>query len=833
MKLSPMMQEYMKTKQEYPDCILFYRLGDFYEMFFDDAIVASKELELVLTSKACGKNDKAPMCGIPYHSAEIYISKLVEKGYKVAVAEQILETPGAKGLVKREVVKIVTPGTIIGSDITSIKDNNYLVAICVDNDIDVSWCDFSTGDLLTEKFNDGLKEEKTIELIKKINPREIVANFDKRTFLELWKYQELSKKFIITDISGRVLGAKNATDLLLGYLKYTQKQDIEHLKQVETVKNNKMILDESTLRGLEITETMMERSVQGSLFGILDKCKTAMGSRKLKQWIKEPLIDCDEIQKRLDGVGQLFDNEISRNNIRTLLNGVYDIERLISKISMGTANAKDLIALKQSINVLNDVKLELSEYEDVYLSEINERIDSLTDVYNMIESSILEEAPNSIRDGEMIKKGYSEELDEMNEKIKDSKKWLKDLEGNERKRTGIKNLKVGYNKVFGYYIEVSKSQLGLVPQEYIRKQTLVNGERFYTVELKDVETLLLTAQVQINELEYKIFTEIRNFVKTKTKVIQETAVALSELDVLCSFAEVSTKNFYNKPKITDGYEIKIKNGRHPVIEKMMTDTLFIPNDMKIDLENSSFLLITGPNMAGKSTYMRQNALIIIMAQAGCFVPADDAIIGVCDGIFTRIGASDNISLGQSTFFVEMLELAHIINQSTEKSFIIIDEIGRGTNTLDGLSIAWAVVEQLTMKEKRRTMFATHFHELTDLEKIIKGIKNLNVDIIEENNEIMFKYKVTDGTASKSYGINVAKLAGVPRSVIESAENKLNFLEKTQKREKINTEGQENQILDDLEKINVMDLKPSEAIKIIENMQEKVKKCKKTIKIVKN
>ena len=826
MKLSPMMQEYMKTKQEYPDCILFYRLGDFYEMFFDDAIVSSKELELVLTSKACGKNDKAPMCGIPYHSAEIYISKLVEKGYKVAVAEQILETPGTKGLVKREVVKIVTPGTIIGSDITSIKDNNYLVAICVDNDIDVSWCDFSTGDLLTEKFKDGLKEEKTIELIKKINPREIVVNFDKKTFLELWKYQELSKKFIITDISSRVLGAKNATDLLLGYLKYTQKQDIEHLKQVETVKNNKMILDESTLRGLEITETMIDRSVQGSLFGILDKCKTAMGSRKLKQWIKEPLIECDEIQKRLDGVEKLLDNEISRNNIRTLLNGVYDIERLISKISIGTANAKDLIALKQSISVLNDVKLELSEYEDAYLSGINERIDSLTDVYNMIENSILEEAPNSIRDGEMIKKGYSEELDEMNEKIKDSKKWLKDLEVNERNRTGIKNLKVGYNKIFGYYIEVSKSQLGLVPQEYIRKQTLVNGERFYTVELKDVETLLLTAQVQINELEYKIFTEIRNFVKTKTKVIQETAVAISELDVLCSFAEVSAKNFYNKPKITDGYEIKIKNGRHPVIEKMMTDTLFIPNDMEIDLEDSSFLLITGPNMAGKSTYMRQTALIIIMAQAGCFVPADDATIGICDGIFTRIGASDNISLGQSTFFVEMLELAHIINQSTEKSFIIIDEIGRGTNTLDGLSIAWAVVEQLTMKEKRRTMFATHFHELTDLEKIIKGIKNLNVDIIEENNEIMFKYKVTDGTASKSYGINVAKLAGVPRAVIESAENKLNFLEKTQKREKINTEGEENQILEDLEKINIMDLKPSEAIKIIENMQEKAKKLTK-------
>ena len=515
MKLSPMMQEYMKTKQEYPDCILFYRLGDFYEMFFDDAIVSSKELELVLTSKACGKNDKAPMCGIPYHSAEIYITKLVEKGYKVAVAEQILETPGTKGLVKREVVKIVTPGTIIGSDITSIKDNNYLVAICVNNDIDVSWCDFSTGDLLTEKFKDGLKEEKTIELIKKINPREIVVNFDKRIFLELWKYQELSKKFIITDISSRVLGAKNATDLLLGYLKYTQKQDIEHLKQVETVKNNKMILDESTLRGLEITETMIDRSVQGSLFGILDKCKTAMGSRKLKQWIKEPLIECDEIQKRLDGVEKLLDNEISRNNIRTLLNGVYDIERLISKISIGTANAKDLIALKQSISVLNDVKLELSEYEDAYLSGINERIDSLTDVYSMIEKSILEEAPNSIRDGEMIKKGYSEELDEMNEKIKDSKKWLKDLEVNERNRTGIKNLKVGYNKVFGYYIEVSKSQLGLVPQEYIRKQTLVNGERFYTVELKDVETLLLTAQVQINELEYKIFTEIRNFVKTK------------------------------------------------------------------------------------------------------------------------------------------------------------------------------------------------------------------------------------------------------------------------------------------------------------------------------
>ena len=538
-----------------------------------------------------------------------------------------------------------------------------------------------------------------------------------------------------------------------------------------------MRLDRSTIKNLEITETLYDKNVNGSLFGVLDKCKSAMGSRKMKQWLKEPLINRKKIEARLDAVEEIKNNDLMRNNIRMLLNSIYDLERIIAKISLGSASARDLLALKQSLFVLTDIKDELSVFESPYLKKINASIDPLVDVYEKIEKAIVEEPPITLREGGLIKRGYSEDLDKINDSIKDANTWINSLEEKERKRTGIKNLKVSFNKVFGYYIEVSKSQLSLVPKEYIRKQTLVNGERFITPKLKDIENILLNAKNQTDELEYKLFNEIKDYIKTKTSIIQKTAIALSVLDVICSFAEVSKKNNYVKPIITETDVIDIKKGRHPVIEKTVKEKEFVANDIYINRSDNSMLLITGPNMAGKSTYMRQLALIILMAQVGCFVPAKEATIGICDRIYTRIGASDNISMGQSTFYVEMSELAYILNTATKNSLIILDEIGRGTSTLDGLAIAWSVVETLTNPEHQiRTLFATHYHELTKLEEKISGIKNLTIDVVEENNEIQFTHRIIEGAANRSYGIQVAKIAGIPKDVLSSAQKKLEMLE---------------------------------------------------------
>ena len=779
MAYSPMMQEYLKTKEQYSDCILFYRLGDFYEMFFDDAVTVSKTLDLVLTSKACGTEPKAPMCGIPYHAVDSYVEKLIDNGYKVAIAEQMVDPSTVKGLVPRDVIRVITPGTIISSDVVSEKDNNYLMAIYFDESVDVSWCDIATGDFCVAHINDDSHFDKLIETIVRVQPREIITNITRNRNQPFWEYVDHLENVLTSTIDGKRLSyEKTAPSMLLAYLKDTQKQDITHLEPLRTVNDNyTMRLDRSTIKNLEITETLYDKNVNGSLFGVLDKCKSAMGSRKMKQWLKEPLINRKKIEARLDAVEEIKNNDLMRNNIRMLLNSIYDLERIIAKISLGSASARDLLALKQSLFVLTDIKDELSVFESTYLKKINASIDPLVDVYEKIEKAIVEEPPITLREGGLIKRGYSEDLDKINDSIKDANTWINSLEEKERKRTGIKNLKVSFNKVFGYYIEVSKSQLSLVPKEYIRKQTLVNGERFITPKLKDIENILLNAKNQTDELEYKLFNEIKDYIKTKTSIIQKTAIALSVLDVIGSFAEVSKKNNYVKPIITETDVIDIKKGRHPVIEKTVKEKEFVANDIYINRSDNSMLLITGPNMAGKSTYMRQLALIILMAQVGCFVPAKEATIGICDRIYTRIGASDNISMGQSTFYVEMSELAYILNTATKNSLIILDEIGRGTSTLDGLAIAWSVVETLTNPEHQiRTLFATHYHELTKLEEKISGIKNLTIDVVEENNEIQFTHRIIEGAANRSYGIQVAKIAGVPKDVLSSAQKKLEMLE---------------------------------------------------------
>lgn len=777
MAYSPMMQHYLKTKEQYSDCILFYRLGDFYEMFFDDAITVSKAIDLVLTSKACGDDEKAPMCGVPFHAADTYIAKLIEKGYKVAIAEQMADPAQCKGIVPREVIRIVTPGTVVSSAMLSEKDNNYLMAVYFDEGIDLSWCDISTGEFSAMRIGGDQPEERLTETLVKVQPKEVISNFEEERAPQLYEYAKRSGIFI-SPVSSRLKYEKSAPGMLLAYLKDTQKQDITHLEPLRIVDDSiSMRLDKATIKNLEITETLFEHGTNGSLLGVLDLCGTAMGSRKLKQWLREPLISLPKIQERLDAVEALVDDIITRNNLRTALKAVYDLERLIARISLGTANARDLLALKQSLACLPDIKAELSGIPDKLLAELDSQIEPLQDICAEIERAITDDPPLTVREGGIIRPGYSEELDNINESAKDGRVWIASLEAKERERTGIKNLKVGYNKVFGYYIEISKSQVEMAPADYIRKQTLVGGERYVTPELKEVESLVLNAQTRTNDLEYRLFTDLKLRIKELTSVIQNTSIALASVDVLCSFAEVSVRNNYVKPIINGGDTIMITKGRHPVIENTISDGIYVSNDVYIDRDSSSMLLITGPNMSGKSTYMRQLALIVLMAQSGCFVPAEKAEIGVCDRIYTRIGASDNISMGQSTFFVEMSELAYILNTATKKSLIILDEIGRGTSTWDGLSIAWAVVQALTEPAlKARTLFATHYHELTALSESIKGVKNLNVDVAEQNGNIVFLHKIVEGAASRSYGIHVAKLAGVPKRVLEAAQIKLDSLE---------------------------------------------------------
>ncbi len=848
MAYSPMMQQYLATKEQYKDCILFYRLGDFYEMFFDDAVVVSKAIDLVLTSKACGDEEKAPMCGVPFHAADTYIAKLIEKGFKVAIAEQMADPATVKGIVPREVIRIVTPGTVISSSMLSEKDNNYLMAVYFDETFDLSWCDLSTGEFCAMSIGAHQAEEQLTEALVRVQPKEIITNLDEDRAPALWDFARRSENIYISTISNRLKYEKSAPGMLLAYLKDTQKQDITHLEPLRIVDNHvTMRLDKATIKNLELTETLFERNVNGSLLGVLDLCGTAMGSRKLKQWLREPLIDIIKIQERLDAVEALSEEIITRNNLRTALKGVYDLERLMARIALGTANARDLVALKTSLSFLPDIKAELSDMDDKLLAELNSQIQPLKEICAQIEAAIVDDPPFTVREGGMIKPGYSKDLDDINASARDGRTWIASLEAVERERTGIKNLKVGYNKVFGYYIEISKSQVSMAPDDYIRKQTLVGGERYVTPQLKEMESIVLNAQTRTNDLEYRLFTDLKLRVKELTPVIQQTSIALATVDVLCSFAEVSVRNNYVKPIVTTSDEIVVKKGRHPVIENTIADGIYVSNDVYLNRKDASMLLITGPNMSGKSTYMRQLALIVLMAQAGCFVPAEEASIGICDRIYTRIGASDNISMGQSTFFVEMSELAYILNTATARSLVILDEIGRGTSTWDGLSIAWAVVEALTdPRLKARTLFATHYHELTALSEQIPGVRNLNVDVAEQNGNIVFLHKIVEGAASRSYGIHVAKLAGVPKKVLEAAQLKLDSLEAGDSSPVFSTPDRQNSknavredaqgdmqlslfniqdsvIAQKLRDLDIMNITPSQAIRLLEELKEEAEK----------
>ena len=874
MKVSPMMQQYLDIKEQYKDCILFFRLGDFYEMFFDDALLASKELELTLTGKSCGQEERAPMCGVPFHAADSYIAKLVEKGHKVAICEQTEDPAQAKGIVKREVIQIVTPGAITSQSILSEKENNYLASVYARSDaMSVAYCDISTGELyLTEYKGSDLYDVILNELVK-INASEIILS---QTFSEEYPTDEIKKitgayinilgdayfseksceeiikaQFNCISLTGLGLDFRTcavpALGALLNYLLETQKQTLKHLTHINIYEiGMHMALDKATIRNLEITETLYEKKIQGSLLGILDKTHTAMGSRKMRQWLREPLNNAKEINLRLDGVEELYNELIIRNNIKQNLKQIYDFERLAGRIACGNANGKDLIALRNSIAVLPEIKSDLGVLHSEIMQSIDSRICDLSAVYNIIDRAICDEPPFTVKEGSLIKDGYSEELDSLKFSIKDAKTWISTLEGKERERTGIKNLKVGYNRVFGYYLEVTRSYYDLIPENYIRKQTLANAERFITPELKEMEGLVLNAETKINRMEYDLFVEVRNFIEGYIKDIQSTSSAVAELDVLTSFAYVSDKLGYVKPLVDESFELEIVKGRHPVIEQTVSNGMFVSNDTYLNNTNESMLLITGPNMAGKSTYMRQTALIVLMAQAGCFVPCERARIGVCDRIFTRIGASDNLAQGQSTFFVEMSELSYILNNAKARSLIILDEIGRGTSTYDGLSIAWAAVEYLCNDNTHiRTLFATHYHELTALEGERYGVKNLNVDVAEENGNIVFLHKIVEGSASRSYGIHVAKLAGIPKVLLERAQEKLAELETAVPSQSVmygdlttavNTKTAEpceeqismfsfapNPVVEKLKALNLMEITPSKAFEILEELKASLDK----------
>ena len=877
-KLTPMMQQYLEIKQQYQDCILFFRLGDFYEMFFDDAVTASREMEVTLTGKSCGLEEKAPMCGVPYHAADTYIAKLVEKGYKVAVCEQTEDPASARGIVKREVIKIVTPGTLTNQSMLNEKENNYLACVFASEETSgIAYCDISTGELKAGEYRPKDAAGDMLNELIRIDAREVILNEYLRDtsfqrdvsdltsaylsvlpdhyFEEYQAESVLKRRFHVSSLTGLGLSdsaaAVRALGGLLTYLAETQKSGIEQLTRVEILdQDGHMALDKSAIRNLELTETLFEKKVKGSLLGVLDRTQTAMGSRKLKKWIREPLNRSEEIRRRLDAVEFLMDDVILCNNLRESLKAVYDLERLAGRIAGGNANARDMLALKYSVSVLPEMKEDLQNCGSEMLRDIAGRIDPLREIYEKIDEAILEDPPVTIKEGGLIREGYSEELDEIKEASGGSLSWIMNLEAAERERTGIKKLKVGFNKVFGYYIEVTKSQAENVPEDYIRKQTLVNCERYVTPKLKEMESVVLNAESRINALEYEIFTEIREYLKTFTKTVQDTADAVSDLDVLASFAEVSGKNGYVKPEVDDGDVISIVRGRHPVIEQTIEDGIFVSNDTYIDRSGQSLLLITGPNMAGKSTYMRQTALIVLMAQTGCFVPADSARIGVVDRVYTRIGASDNLTQGQSTFFVEMSELAYILNTATERSLVILDEIGRGTSTYDGLSIAWAVVDHLCSEKRRiRTLFASHYHELTVLEDSLRGLKNLNVSVSEKDGDVVFLHKIAEGSASKSYGIHVARLAGVPESLLAAAQSKLEELERTSAKQSFEISGSavpgdsfpeessgggipesqqisfltftDHPAVEMLKSLDLMNITPSGAIAVLEQLKEAV------------
>lgn len=867
---SPMMQKYLETKEEYKDCILFYRLGDFYEMFFDDAILVARELEITLTGKDCGQEERAPMAGVPHHAAEMYIAKLVNKGYKVAICEQLEDPKNTKGIVKRGVIKVVTPGTVVESNMLEERKNNYIMSIFKSGIyFGISICDISTGEFYAAEIKDNHNFPMLLDEIARYTPSELVVNsmmadcseemskikerfenvyitkFNDKFFNS--EVENLEMRFSIQNNQGKKVEnfseknlAISSIHALFEYIEQTQKTNLDHINKIVVYSLSRyMALDINARRNLEITEKLRDKSKKGTLLWVLDKTSTSMGARALRRWLGDPLVDVLEINKRLEAVKELKDDIMLRGEVIDNLKKVYDIERLAGKMAYGNANARDMVTLKNSLLKLPEVKRSLANCKSERLKEIAENLDELQDIYQLIDGAIIDDPPMTIKDGGIIKLGYDEEIDTLKTAQIEGKNWLVQLELDEREKTGIKNLKIGFNKVFGYFIEVTKSYLSQVPDRFVRKQTLANAERYITEELKNLENQILGAEEKVVTLEYEAFVQIRDQIAKNIKRLQKTSEMVSNLDVLTSFAEVAEDMNYCMPEVTSSGTLDIKKGRHPVIEKILGPGSFVENDTYLDKQDSRLSIITGPNMAGKSTYMRQVALITLMAQVGSFVPAESAKIGVVDKIFTRVGASDDLSMGQSTFMVEMMEVATILKEATSNSLVILDEIGRGTSTYDGLSIAWAVAEFIGDKEKcgAKTLFATHYHELTELEDKIEGIKNYSIAVKEKGEDIIFLRKIVRGGTDESYGIHVARLAGVPKVVTQKADEILRSLErkniltgqKQEKQDKKQVEGQFDlynyklaEIAHEVDKINLNELTPIDALNTLVRMKEKMK-----------
>ncbi len=875
MPVTPMMQQYLDMKEQHSDCILMFRLGDFYEMFFEDAALASRELEITLTGRDCGMEERAPMCGVPFHAVDGYISRLITKGYKVAICEQVEDPALAKGLVRREVIRIVTPGTITDTSMLDEKKNNYLVSIYSKASMfGLAVVDISTGELSTTRITWGNTLNKLLDEIAKYSPAEIIVN---QALLQSAEVMNQIRRRFNTYISPldeicfdeaasaaaleQRLGPGalpeetaelciNASGALLYYLEQTQKAGLEHIQKITPYKLEEyMMLDISTRRNLELTETMREKARKGTLLWVLDRTMTSMGARTLRRWVEQPLVNMGDIRERLEAVSEFKDKFMVRMELRELFKRVHDIERLMGKVVLGSANCRDLNALKNSLGQVPYVKEILTSCTSVLADRDNHLMDDLEDICSLIERSIVDEPPVSVKEGGIIRTGYDEEVDKLRCASTDGKQWIASLEAAEKEKTGIRNLKIGFTKVFGYYLEVTKSYFHLVPQEYIRKQTLANCERFVTQELKEMEETILGAEGKVIELEYRLFTEIREKIASQVARIKNTALCLAELDVLCSLAEVADRENYCKPEVNAEGRIQIEGGRHPVVERMLEQGAFVPNDTLLDLQEDRLSIITGPNMAGKSTYMRQVALIVLMAQIGSFVPASAAVIGIADRIFTRVGASDDLAAGQSTFMVEMSEVAGILENATPRSLLVLDEIGRGTSTFDGLSIAWSVIEYISDSEKvgSRTLFATHYHELTELEGKLPGIKNYCIAVKEKGEDIIFLRKIIRGGADGSYGIQVARLAGVPQPVIDRAKELLKELEDADiskrenrsRRKKVTLDGQMElfyagaaeekadktfkEVLEELKAIDVSTITPLDAMNVLYRLQQKARK----------
>lgn len=862
--VTPMMQQYLKIKEEYSDCILFFRLGDFYEMFFDDALTASKVLEITLTGKDCGMKERAPMCGVPFHSVEGYIARLVKNGYKVAICEQVEDPKAAKGIVKRDVIRVITPGTANIDSVLTNADNNFLSCVYIDDDgCGMSFADVSTGELITTQIDGDVYETAVMSTLACFQPAEIAISPGGARYSKM--FEELNKRFHFyseylqseyfepeickkavcekfgwqslsdTPLDGKEL-ALRSLGAILEYLKETQKTNLSHMSSVKYYKTNEyMDIDVSSRRNLELTETMRDKAKKGSLFGILDKTKTAMGTRRMKAWIDRPLVNSKLINMRLDSVAELTEKYELRAAFADALKGINDIERIISKVVYGTCNARDLVSLRTSIDALPQIASALSQCESQLLSSLSGDFDTLRDLCTLLHDAVNDEPPLTVREGGMIKDGFDKELDRLRDIAGHGAEKIAEVEAREKEATQIKNMKVSYNKVFGYYIEVSKSQIDKVPDNYVRKQTLVNCERYITQELKELENSILGARERINDLEYEDFMYVRGELNKNLKRLQKCATLVSVADVLCSLAAVAAENGYVKPTVDNSDVIDIRDGRHPIVEKYLTDSLFVPNDTYLDTGDSRFSIITGPNMAGKSTYMRQTALIVLMAQIGSFVPASACRVGIVDKIFTRVGASDDLASGQSTFMVEMSEVANILRGATKSSLLILDEIGRGTSTFDGLSIAWSVVEYVSERIGAKSLFSTHYHELTQLEDKLDGVKNYSVAVKKKGEGITFLRKIVRGGTDDSFGIEVAYLANVPHEVITRAREILSAIESEPSAElsvsgiesgiaaKKEVAQSETPLADRIRRLELSAMTPIEALNELYQLQKEVNK----------